>query len=121
MTLIEVLAALMIIGGSVTTMLVTQSNALAQLETCRLQGTAQSLAKELIAEWTLEGTDVSSAEVGTFTNDKHWSWKRSATDTMVNGTVAATEITLEMRYVNPDARTAKWVREYRWLMARNDS
>ena len=116
LTLVEVVASLIIIGGAVTAILVAQSVSLQQLHAGRLQMAAQHHAKELIAVWRIEEKSLEVPEDGTVKGHEEWSWSRAARRTELAGGVSATEITLEMACQDPHSRGKPWVREFVWLV-----
>ena len=114
LSLIEVLASLLILGGSVTIALVAQSNSLVALENSRLQLIAQHAAKELIATWTTEDEILTEPACGTLPDTPHWTWCRASQRVSVSNGVAVMEITLRLLNAHPNHQAAPWVREYRW-------
>ena len=116
MTLVEVVASLMILGGSVTTMLVAQSASLEQMSAARLQLIAGHQAKELIATWRLEKVDLKAPTSGAFSDMQGWSWRRTASLTKIVDGIEFQEVTLTMIYKDPDRRSTEWMRSYRWLI-----
>jgi hypothetical protein len=116
LTLAEVLASLLIVGGSVTTMLVAQSNSLERINTCQRQLTARHIAHELITVWRLQAEDLVVSSSGRIAGLERWSWRRSAQQLRTADNMAAIEVTLKIIYTDPDRRTTPWVRPYRWLL-----
>lgn|GEM_PF-2748244 len=116
LTLIEVLAALVIIGSSVTAILVAQSNSLDALTSSRRDLIAQHLAKELIANWELEEEDLRIDASGRISNDSDWSWSRSARGIRVADQIAATEIRLALVCRREAEALRPWRREFIWLI-----
>ena len=114
LTLIEVVAALLILGGSVTAVMVAQSNSLASLQNSRLQLAAQHMAKELIANWRIENEALTIPAAGPVPDSAHWTWKRTAERVSLNEGVSVTAIILELVYTYPDGQGRSWIREYRW-------
>lgn len=116
LTLIEVLVALVIIGGSVTTMLVAQSNCLGGLKGSQLELTAQHLAKELMANWKIDKEDFHSDASGSISNRRGWTWQRTARRIQVTDSATATEVTLHLEFDTGMRRTAAWRRGFVWLI-----
>ena len=114
LTLIEVVASLLILGGSITALMVAQSNSLASLQDSRLQLAAQQMAKELIANWRIENEALTVPASGTVPDSAHWTWRRVAERVSVNEGVSVMEIILELVYTRPDRQAPSWIREYRW-------
>lgn len=116
LTLIEVLASLAIVGGAVTLMLVVNANSLMRLSEGDLQLDAQSLARELIAGWTLAGEDVTQAGSGTVDGLDDWSWARWSEEAEIASDVNVRKVFLELRYGQPsDSRD--WTRQFEWLVS----
>ena len=115
LTLVEVLASLVIIGGSVAAILVAQSNCLQHIEASRLQLTARDIATELIAAWRLNGSDLSMDTRGEVEGMTGWAWRRSSQPSDVLKSVKVTEVKLEIIHRDPHLPGAVWVRSYFWL------
>lgn len=116
LTLIEVLVALVIIGGSVTAMLVAQSNSLGALKGSEMELTAQHLAKELIATWAVDKEDLQSDASGGIPAHRAWTWRRATKRiALIEGT-NATEVTLHVAFDSGIPRAAPWRREFVWLI-----
>lgn len=120
LTLIEVLAALVIIGGSVTTMVIAQSNCLEGLSQSRLETTAQHLARELIANWTVSGEDLHTPASGRIANRPRWSWQRSADSVSLSESKKATQITLRLTHTDQDTAGGSWSRKFVWLITKKE-
>ena len=116
LTLIEVLVALVIIGGSVTTMLVAQSNCRGGLKGSQLELTAQHLAKELMANWKIDKDALHSDASGSISNRRGWTWQRTARRIQVTDSATATEVTLHLEFDTGMRRTAAWRRGFVWLI-----
>lgn len=116
LTLIEVLVALVIIGGSVTTLLVAQSNCLGGLKGTQLELTAQHLAKELIANWAVDKEDLRSDASGGISDRRGWTWHRAARRVKLTDDAVATEVTLHIEFDSGMRRTATWRRGFVWLI-----
>jgi len=115
-TLVEVLAALSILGVSITMVLVAQAKCLQHFEVSRLELTSRQVAGELLATWHLEKEDTTVESGGDIDSLEGWSWSRSAHQIAIAEGAHVTEVTLQVIYRNPDGRTAPWVRPYRWLV-----
>lgn len=74
LTLVEVLAALVLVASVISGVVVTQSRSLAQLRATRDLATASQLARELVTEWQLNAP---LARSGEFAGKTGWSWTRS--------------------------------------------
>ena len=119
LTLVEVLAALVLLGGSVTTMLVAQSTSMERIQTCERQLTAGHVAKELLVMWRLGQENLEIPARGDVAGAPGWSWSRTAQQRQIAEGVTVVEVTLDVIYSSSDARDAPWVRSYRWLI-KND-
>lgn len=115
MTLIEVLAALVIIGGSVTAILVAQSNSLGALKSSQLDLTVQHLAKELTAKWEVNEEDQSVSASGQVDNRDSWRWTRTTRPIRLSNQIDATEVRLALTYEADRDATRRWRREFVWL------
>ena len=116
MTLIEVIAALMLLGATITSILVAQGRAVHNVHEAGRQLTAQQLASELIAEWQIDGTGVSVDDHDVVDGFEEWSWHRtSRTHEATNG-VSFTQVTLSLAFRKPNPGHEPWVREFRWLI-----
>lgn len=104
MILIEVVAALALLGSTIVVILVVRSRSLVQLQTAgdRLQAT--HLARELIADWRLRQTNVTRDDHGEFESEpgpgpgpgSGWSWRRSVSSVVVADKVEMKLITLDI-------------------------
>ncbi len=117
LTLIEVMAALTISAGAVTTMLVAMSAAVARLHTSQQQLKAQHIARELVAEWTLEKANIQANGSGAVTGYENWTWSRSSGSVKIAEGVSATEVRLVLTFEDPHNRHRPWTRAFVWLVA----
>lgn len=117
-TLVEVLAAVLIIGTAVTSLVVGQAQAMKQLHASELQLTSQHLARELIANWELEEVDLKSGESGIIEGQSSWSWQRTShfPDDMPDG---VHEIVLKLSWQGERTNNNIWTRSHRWLVSQN--
>ena len=115
-TLVEVLAALAILGGSITTVLVAQAHCVHHMAVCNCELTARHLAAELITTWRLRNEDLTVASQGDVPGTPGWHWSRSARRMAITERAFMMEITLEMVYQDPQRRASPWIRRYRWLV-----
>ncbi len=115
-TLIEVVAALVIVGGSATAMLLAQARNLEKLTGSRVDLAARDIASELIGTWRLQDADLKTPSEGRVGTEFQWRWKRSAQVRPVTDAWSATEITLELTLLPLEGsmRTRRW--EYTWLV-----
>lgn len=94
--LIDVLAALVILGTTVATLALAQWRSLAQVAATRQKAVASSLARDLITSWRLEDTRFSDFDEGEFEEQEGWSWRRSRAWTTVDPGIEMPELTLEI-------------------------
>ena len=112
----EVLASVVLIGGVVTSALVAQATSVARLKTSEWQLIAADVAEELIANWDLDGVDLSTSDRGEAVDLEGWYWTRSSQQVELAGRVTATEITLEIAHRRLEDRRVPWRRQFRWLI-----
>ena len=120
MILIDVLAALAILGGTVVTLLLAQSRALQQATALRRQATAATLAHELLVDWRLKDIDVRVNDTSVCNSLAGWSWRRSAGATLVADSIEMMQITLDIIYAEP-AASPPIIATYRWLELPSDA
>lgn len=113
LTLIEVMAAVVILGASVTTMLVAQANAADRLKTAQMDSTAARIAHELIMEWRLTEEDVTGTAHGSIADVNDWRWRRTSQVIDVADGVTAVHVTLVIERDEEAARP--WSRTFDWL------
>jgi Tfp pilus assembly protein PilV len=113
---VEVVASLLIMGSAVTALLVGQSRSLQQIHEAERQLTAALVARELIANWRLEGVDLTAAASGEAPGQSNWRWTRSSARRAMENELSLFEVTLVIEYRAEDVfvQTRKW--EYRWLI-----
>jgi Tfp pilus assembly protein PilV len=76
LSLIEVIASLVLIGGVVTALITMQARSLEQVRASRNQQTAAALAQELIVQWKLNSESDESPAQGRFDAIPGWRWER---------------------------------------------
>jgi len=116
LTLIEVLAAVLLIGTSVTTMLVTQGRAVDQIRGSSRQLMAAEIARELIAGWRLTEADLTTAASGTVAARTGWTWRRTSEVLSVAAGISAREVTLELTWPADALAGASGRRSFHWLI-----
>jgi Tfp pilus assembly protein PilV len=116
LTLVEVVASLLIMGSAMAALLVGQSRSLRQIDEAEHQLTATLIARELIANWRLEGQDLMTAGSGEILNQPGWLWTRRGERRSMANDLFVSEVTLviECRTEVLFAASRKW--EYRWLI-----
>ncbi len=125
LTLIEVLAALALMGGTASAMVVAYTRALHQIHETRLRRQAFEQAHEQIVQWTLDNEPLDHNAEGQFentanqgsrdsTNSGTWFWTRTVRRVHVTLTTDMHEVTLTIlleREGQPRTRSAQVV----WL------
>ncbi len=104
MILIEVVAALALLGTTIVAILVVRSRSLVQLQTAGERLQATQLARELITDWRLRQINVTRDDHGEFEFEPEpgpgpgsgWSWRRSVSSVVVADKAELTLITLEI-------------------------
>lgn len=98
MILIEVVAALALLGTTIVVILVVRSRSLVQLQTAGDRLQAAHLARELITDWRLRQAHVAHDNHGEFEPGPGpgWSWRRSVSGVVVADRVEMKLITLEI-------------------------
>ena len=108
LTLIEVLAALALMGGTASAMVVAYTRALHQIHETRLRRQAFKRAHEQIVQWTLDNEPLDHNAEGRFENTTNqdsadtthsgpWFWTRTVRLVRVTTTTDMHEITLAIR------------------------
>ena len=114
LTLVEALAALVIVGGCVTAMLVAQGGSIRQMHDGVLALTAREVAEELIASWRLAGVDLAVGMSGVCEGLDGWTWRHSTRKAEVVDGLTVRHLILDLRYA-PDAGRA-WSRRFEWVV-----
>ena len=114
LSLVEVLASIMLVGGSVTGMLVVQARGMAELKEGRLALQADELAKEKLHEWQLTGEPLPESKTGGFSNLQRWTWRRESERAIIAPNLESTVVTLTLIRAG-DRWERPWTRKYRWL------
>jgi Tfp pilus assembly protein PilV len=118
MTLVEVLAAICVLGGGATAILVAQARAIERLQTADLEIEASQIAHELIAQWRLAGLKGSETASGRIEGQRPWSWKRWSESKELAPELTVEHITLELSR-ELDERGATWARTFSWFEKSN--
>ena len=116
-TLIEVIAAILLLGMAITTMLVAQSRTLARISNGKRELKAVHLAKELRAAWKLNDQDLAQPASGSVDDAPGWSWQRSAQPVRVADSIVVTEVALEIMY-SQGLQSQPWSRRFGWLIVK---
>lgn len=102
MTLIEVLAALVLLGGVIVTVLVAQSRSLTQQTAAERQRRATQLAENLLVRWRLEGIATIEPDRGSFEHEAGWCWQRDVRRRVLLGDLEMKEVVLTILKAGPD-------------------
>lgn len=111
LTLIEVVAALVLLAGVVSSLLLAQGRLLGQWRGLAEQEQASQLARELLAEWKLTPPTTAEEE---FEGHSGWRWTRRESATVLVGDPAVREVILEIHHRSADG-AERTVATYRWL------
>ena len=115
-TLIEVVAALVLLSGTVVALINVESRSLQQLAASTHQRTAARLAEELLAHWQLQECGLCTEADGAFGDCPGWSWRRSVTQTAVTPPTGLLQI--ELAIIRTDEQgEPQTVATYVWLEA----
>lgn len=114
-TLVEVLAATVILGGAVASMLLAQSAGLEQLRNAELQAVARNVAAELITNWRIESQSLAWADEGGVADSPGWSWRRTSERVQPMDGVLAARVVLALTYISPEQPEAIWTTQLEWL------
>ena len=120
MILIEVVAALALLGGTIVVILLVRSRALVQLQTAGDRLQAAQLGRELITDWRLRQINVTRDDHGEFESEPGpgpepglgWSWRRSVSSVVVADKAEMTLITLN---ILDRSGSDEVVASYAWL------
>ena len=116
MTLIEVIAALTLLGATITSILVAQGRSVHNIHESGRQLAAQHMAGELIAGWQIDGTEISADDRGGIDGFDEWSWHRISRTYADTGGVSLTQVTLSLAFRKTDTGHEPWVREFHWIV-----
>ena len=120
LTLIEVVASLLLVGPTVTSLLVAVAGSFEQLRTTRQRETASVLAGELITQWKLDPTAAGAAAQGRFESHPAWRWVRVSQPCPAAGAGALNETTLRI-YQSDEHGNDQVVATYTWLEKHDDT
>jgi Tfp pilus assembly protein PilV len=115
LTLVEVLAALAILGGAATALLSVQARSLETLRHAQRDVVAEQLARELIGDWRLHGADYRAAESGAFDGATGWSWSRRSEPAALGERAMALRVTLSI-WLTDDLGKAAFERDFQWIV-----
>ena len=113
LSLVEVVAAIVLLAGTVTPLILSQSKASQQYATARNLTSASSLAQELTYRWRLEEINTSTPAQGVFEDTPNWSWQRTSSVYSNVGSITVLEVTLEIKLLSE--RDSQTVVSYSWL------
>src|SRR5262249_5208708 len=112
-TLVEVVAAVVLLATVVTTLLTVQVRTLQQMQDVREQALAADLAHDLIAQWALQPKGFVPPSEGTFETQPGWRWIRQSTPWAGATTLKLNELTLSV--IRCDANVERIVTTLTWL------
>lgn len=112
MTLVEVVAATLLVGTLVTGSLIARARYVTAMKTAQWQMTATEIARNMITTWQLENADLSAEAGGSVEGRPKWAWKRSAETKDVADGVASMIVTLELRRHNAVSPSEPWRRSF---------
>ncbi len=115
-TLVEVLAALVLLAGCVTVLLLAQARAWQQQAANAEQRQAAALAEPLILEWRRSGQDIGWSGEADFEDRPGWSWQCTAEPIHVteeeDSAMTRVQLTITVQDPGADRRA---VATYTWL------
>ena len=114
LALVEILAALVLMGTFVAAMVVAQGSSVRQIHDARLQVTAREIADELIASWRLEEKDWTVERSGDVDTAHVWFWRRWSDEVDIAPQAKALRVTLELNHRPTEG--SEWRRTYAWLV-----
>ena len=113
-SLIEVVAALALIGTAITMLLGAQARSLEQLAVTRDRQIATELARELITAWRIDPLRQEPAREGSFASHPGWRWTRGEMPYRSTSRLALQEVTLTIHRVDGSGHESH-VAGYTWL------
>lgn len=116
LTLIEVVAALVIMGSAVTTILVAQANAVQVVAESKFDLEACERATNLIASWRVSGADITREAKGGFDSAPNWSWRRTVAPWQGPSKRKFVQVALELRWRDSKLWTER-ATSYSWLVS----
>lgn len=120
MTLVEVVAASLLVGTLVTGSLTARARYITAIKTSEWQMAATEIARNLITDWRLEETNLTGEASGTADWRPEWSWSRRSQVQEVADGLSATMVTLELRRYNAGAPEDPWRREFSFVAREKD-
>ena len=118
LTLIEVVAALVLVAATATLVLPAQSRSLHQLRHLQESETAHRLAGELIAHWKLQRPENSSVLEGRFEDATNWHWRRNVRPHDFRN-AGLQEVTLTVHLSEPKESAPATIGTWTWLERTN--
>jgi Tfp pilus assembly protein PilV len=116
LTLIEVVAALVLMAGVVSALLLAQGRLLGKLRGIEEQELASHLAREIIAQWKLERPTATQGEVEEYPG---WRWIRQESTTLLVRDPLVREVTLQIVHRTADG-AERTVASYQWLEKKDE-
>jgi len=118
-SLVEVMASLLLLGTTITAVLVAQARSLRTISLANERMVAAELARELITGWQLDGTDVLVAASGQFPGRENWTWSRESTLREVQDQVRMREVTVRTEHARADGSVEPFSYDFVWLVNEN--
>lgn len=112
--MVEVLASLVLMGGALVSLLLTQAHSITRVQDVQMNLEAQRLSRELIAEWRLKKVDLRSPGHGTW--EHGWRWKRTHRQVDLANHPVTSEITIRVEHLANRQDGNVWSREFVWLI-----
>lgn len=114
LTLVEVVASLALLGGTIVALLTAQSRSMQQLAASERQRQAAALAEELIARWQLEDQHLVTNAEGFFEESPAWSWRRTVEPHLVEGKADLLRVQLDITRID-EVGSRHTVSAFVWL------
>ncbi len=115
-SLVEVMVSLLLLGTTITALLVAQARSLRAISHANERMVAAELARELITGWQLDGTDVLVAASGQFPGCEDWSWSRECTLKEVQEQVRMREVKVRIEHVSLGGGIEAFSHDVVWLV-----
>ena len=114
-SLIEVIAATVILGTAVTVLLSMQAASLERMHSIDNELLAAEMAHEIFADWRLQRAEYHDATEGIVENYDGWSWRSRSARVVVAPDIEADLITLTIRRSGRLTQGSAFEREFLWL------
>jgi Tfp pilus assembly protein PilV len=115
MTLVEVVAATLLVGTLVTASLTARARYVTAMKTAMWQITATEIARNMLTDWRLEEADMKVEGRGVVEGRPGWAWSRSAEIREVADGVSSKIVTLKLRRHIQSAPNAPWYQSFSFI------